>query len=424
MNRTARVLPLIVLPVFTLILGWQLGMRYVQKEVSDLQTKLDTLYQIPTGSGGAITNPEKEINISLLWGVWNLMLDKYIDMPNLKAQDMVYGAVRGMVASAGDPYTTFMTPEENGDFRDALSGNLEGIGAELTTADGNVVVVGLIKGSPAERAGLLPKDTILSVDKEDVFGKPLGDVVGKVRGEKGTSVEIEVFREGESAPRSFVITREEIHVPSTEYETKQTATGSVGLLSVHQFGGDTVREVQTILEGIDPKGIKGLVIDLRYNGGGYLTGAIDIASMLMKQGDVVSVVGRDKPAETSAVSGDAILPDIPLVILINEGSASASEILAGALQDNRRATIIGMKSYGKGTVQEVVDLPGGGSLRVTIAHWHTPKGRDLSKEGVSPDIVVQQEEKAPVGSDRQLEAALQFLTTGKVSVPTGSGSTR
>jgi len=422
MSRFTRIFPLIVLPLFTLILGWQLGMRYVQKEVSDLQTKLDTMYQGTTASGSLITDPEKEIDIGLLWGVWNLLLDKYIDTPDLNAQDMVYGAVRGMVASAGDPYTTFMTPDENGDFQDALSGNLQGIGAELTVADENIVIVGLIKGSPAERSGLLPKDILLSVDKEDVFGQSLNSVVSRVRGEKGTSVSLEVFREGESASRTFVITREEIHVPSTEYEVKETATGSIGLLSIHQFGSDTVQEVQTIVRGIQPGSIDGLVIDLRYNGGGYLTGAIDIASMLMETGDVVSVVRRDEEKETSKVSGNAILPDLPLVLLINEGSASASEILAGALQDNKRATIIGMKSYGKGTVQEVIDLPGGSSLRVTIAHWHTPKGRDLSKEGVAPDITVQQEEKAPVGSDRQLEAALQFLTTGKVSVPTGSGA--
>jgi len=424
MSRFERIYPLVVLPLFTLALGWQLGMRYVQKEVSDLQTKLDTLYQGTTASGALITDPEKDINIGLLWGVWNLMLDKYINTEDLKAQDMVFGAVRGMVASAGDPYTTFMTPDENTDFRDSLNGSLEGIGAQLTIANENVVIVGLVKGSPAERAGLLPKDIILSVNGEDVFGQSLNDVVGKVRGEKGTSVDISVFREGESKPRTFAITREEIHVPSTEYTVKETATGSVGLLSIHQFGSDTVQEVDDFLRGIQPDSIKGLIVDLRFNGGGYLAGAVDIASMFMRSGDVVSVVGRNEPVKVEKVSGEPILPDIPLVILINEGSASASEILAGALQDNGRATIIGMKSFGKGTVQEVIDLPGGSSLRVTIAKWHTPKGRDLSKEGVAPDLVVQQQENAPVDADRQLDAALQLLTTGKVSVPTGSGSVK
>jgi len=422
MSKFSRIFPLITLPLFTLILGWQLGMQYVQKEVTDLQTRLDNLYVNPTQSGATVTDPEKEVNIGLLWGVWNLMLDKYIDTPALNAQQMVYGAVRGMVASAGDPYTTFMTPDENVDFRDSLNGDLEGIGAELTVNNENIVIVGIVKGSPAERAGLQPKDTILSVDDWDVFGQPLGTVVSRIRGEEGTKVKIEVYREGDKEPRVFTITRAEIHVPSTEYEVKQTATGSIGLLSVHQFGSETVQEVDAILRGIQPDSVKGLVIDLRYNGGGYLNGAVDIASMLMAQGDVVSVVRRDEPVDVQKVSGNTVLPTLPLVVLINEGSASASEILAGALQDNGRATIIGMKSFGKGTVQEVIDLPGGSSLRVTIAKWHTPKGRDLSKEGVAPDVTVQQEENASVDADRQLEAALQFLTEGKVSVPTGSGA--
>lgn len=424
MSKATRILPLIVLPLFTLILGWQLGMRYVQKEVADLQTRLDSLYVSATESGALVTDPEKEVNIGLLWGVWNLMLDKYIDTPSLNAQQMVYGAVRGMVASAGDPYTTFMTPDENVDFKDSLSGNLQGIGAELTVSNENILIVGIVKGSPAERAGLLPKDSIVSVDGWEAFGQPLNTVVSRIRGEKGTKVALEVYRDGDQALRSVTITREEIHVPSTEYEVKTASGGNVGLLSVHQFGSETVSEVEQILRGIDPKSIKGLVIDLRYNGGGYLNGAVDIASMFLRNGDVVSVVRRDEPVDVQKVSGNAILPDVPLVVLINEGSASASEILAGALQDNERATIIGMKSFGKGTVQEVVDLPGGSSLRVTIAKWHTPKGKDLSKEGVTPDVTVQQQEGAPVDSDRQLEAALQFLTTGKITVPTGSGATR
>jgi len=424
MSRFTRIFPLIALPLFTLVVGWQLGVRYVQQDQDNLKNKLDELSTQITASGATVTDPEKDVNIGLLWGVWNLLLDKYVETKDMNAQNMVYGAVRGMVASVGDPYTVFMTPDENTDFRDSLNGSLEGIGAELQMTNDNVLIVGIVKGSPAEQAGLLPKDVILSVDGKDVFGQTLNQVVGRIRGKKGTQVTVEVLRDGEAKSRTFTITRDQIHVPSVEYEVKQTATGSVGLLSIHQFGSDTVEGVRTALQHVDPTGIKGLVIDLRFNGGGYLSGAVDIASMLMKSGNVVSVVGRDGPADTQKVSGDAILPDIPLVVLINEGSASASEILAGALQDNGRAEIVGMKSFGKGTVQEVIDLPGGSSLRVTIAHWHTPKGRDLSKEGVSPDITVQQEENAAPGSDRQLEAAMQYLTQGKVTVPTGSGAVK
>lgn len=424
MSRFVRIFPLIALPLFTLVIGWQMGLRYSQQGDAHAQRMPAGLDTGATASGAVITDPEKDVNIGLLWGVWNLLLDKYVETKDMNAQNMVYGAVRGMVASIGDPYTLFMTPEENTDFHDTLDGTLEGIGAELQMTNESVLIVGVVKGSPAERAGLLPKDVILTVDSEDVFGQTLNQVVGRIRGKKDTQVVIEVLRDGEAKSRSFTITREEIHVPSVEYEVKQTATGSIGLLSIHQFGSDTVEGVRTALRQIDPASIKGLVIDLRFNGGGYLSGAVDIASMLMKSGNVVSVVGRDGPVDTQKVSGDAILPDIPLVVLINEGSASASEILAGALQDNGRAEIVGMKSFGKGTVQEVIDLPGGSSLRVTIAHWHTPKGRDLSKEGVSPDITVQQEENASPDSDRQLEASMQYLTQGKVTVPTGSGAVK
>lgn len=356
-------------------------------------------------------DPEKEVDISLLWGVWRLLQSRYIDVQELNTQQLVYGAVRGLVSAVGDPYTGFMTPRENTDFRDALSGHLQGIGAELTQREDVIVVVAPIKGAPADKAGLLPEDIILTVDGEDITGMTLNEVVGKIRGPRGTAVTLEVLREGRYEPMSIKITRDDITVPSAEYEVKKTATGSVGYLTINQFGSETIKEVQSLLTNVQQQSLKGFIVDVRFNGGGYLEGAVDLTSMFLKEGKVVDVVGRDTEPQHHMVTGKTILPDIPLVILVNEGSASASEIFAGALQDQDRAIIVGKQTFGKGTVQEVVDLPGGSSLRVTIAKWLTPAGKDLGKEGVTPDVEVDRtREDVEAGRDPQLEKALEVVT--------------
>lgn len=424
MSNRYRIIALALLPLFTLVIGWQLGVQTQQRELSSIQQRLEMLYSGATQSGTVIGNPEKEADIGLLWNVWRLLQAQYIEPDALKTNDMVNGAISGLVESIGDPYTVFMTPVENTDFRDALSGHLQGIGAELEERDNQVVVVSPIKGSPAEKAGLLPEDVIVKVNGEDIADQNLNDVVSKIRGQKGTSVTIAVLREEEDDLIDFTIVRDDITVPSTQYEVKKTDNGSIGYLAVYQFGGETMNEVRVILNNVKPNELKGFIIDLRFNGGGYLDGAVDLVSMFMKEGKVVTVQGREGIGDTQYVSGEPILGDIPLVVLQNQASASASEITAGALQDYERATIIGMKSFGKGTVQEVIDLPGGSSLRVTIARWLTPNGRDLGKEGVVPDIVVDRtREDLDAGTDPQLQAALEFLTTGKVqTVKTGTGT--
>jgi len=410
----------IILPILTLFVGWQLGLNttIIKGESPDLGTSSQT------GSGTVRSNPEKEADISLLWTTWKLLMTHYVHPEELITQKMVQGAVRGMVAAVGDPYTLYMTPKENTEFHDMLDGHLQGIGAELSLTDGIVVIQNVIKESPAEKAGLLPEDKIATIDGKTYENMTLDQIVGKIRGQKGTSVTLTIIRAGEDAPLTFTLIRDDIRVPSTEYETKQTAAGTVGLLTINEFGTDTVREIRTILNGLDQNTIKSLIIDLRYNGGGYLDGAVSLSSMFLKEGNVVTVAGRDDDNEVHAVNGKPILPTIPLVVLINQGSASASEIFAGAMKDHGRATIIGMQSFGKGTVQEILDLPGGGSLRVTIARWLTPNGTDLGKVGITPDIVVDRSiEQIRAKQDPQLDAALEFLATGKVvKVKTGTGS--
>jgi len=411
MSRPTRIFVGFLVPVFALLLGWQLGVRYATVQYSDAQQRLEEMLIGTSQSGATITNPKDDVNIELLWTTWRLLLANYLRPEELNTQKMVEGAVTGMVSAVGDPYTLFMTSDESTDFVNGLDGNLEGIGAELSAEGGIVRVVRLIDDSPAERAGLLPEDIITRVGDTEVSGLPLYDVITLIRGPKGTTANLQVVRtkDGRDETKNFAIVRDQIHIPSAEYEEKTGTGGVVGLLTVSQFGTDTIAEVRAHVANMDRTKVKGLIIDLRYNGGGYLDGAIELTSMFVKEGRVVTVAGRDQRIEHD-VTGKTLLPDIPLVILINSGSASASEIFAGAVQDHDRATIVGTQSFGKGTVQEIIDLPGGTSLRVTIATWLTPDGTDLGKHGVTPDIIVERTtEDLEAERDPQLEAALTEL---------------
>lgn len=411
MSRMHRFAALIFLPLLTLALGWQLGMRVEQRELEEARRRLEQLYGEDAGSGALITDPEKEVDLSLLWGVWRLLLENYIDHKALKPTEMVYGAVGGLVNAVDDPYTLFMTPKENREFQQSLHGQLQGIGAELAVREEKIVIVAPLKGSPAEKAGLLPEDVILAIDDEPVKKTDtLQDVVERIRGKKGTSVTLSISRSSKPDPFDVTIMRADIQVPSVESETKQTPKGAIGILTINQFGSETIDEVERALKKMDTKAMKGMIIDLRFNGGGYLDGAVSLSSLFLREGKVVSVEGRNAPPQHHYVTGRPLLPNIPLVILINQGTASASEIVAGALQDHKRATVIGMKSFGKGTVQEVIDLPGGSSLRVTTSYWLRPSGAILEKEGITPDVTVDRlPEDIEAKRDPQLDAAVEWI---------------
>ena len=418
-----RFIPLIGIPLFTLLLGIQIGQRIEQEVKRD---DLLTPQVITTGSGQIITNPQRQVDIGLLWSVWNTLLDRYVDSSKLNANEMVTGAVQGMVAAIGDPYTLYMSAKENKDFRQALSGQLQGIGAELAQRSGVTMIVSPIKGSPAQSAGLMPDDVIVSVDGTSLDGKTLNEVVTLVRGPKGTKVTLTINRPSERKTFDVAIVRDDIKVPSTEQEIKKTAKGDIGYLSLNQFGDATVADATAAIRELMKNDLKGFSLDLRFNGGGYLEGADDLTSLFLKEGEIVSIERKGADVQHHGVSGRALLPTLPLVVLVNQGTASASEIVAGAIQDHKRGTLIGMKTFGKGSVQEVIDFPGGGSLRVTIAKWFTPNKQNIDGKGLMPDIIVDRTE-ADFESDKdpQLEAALEFLTSGKVvKVKTGTGAAR
>ncbi len=405
MQKFLKNLVLIVLPVLTLFLGVQLGMSYQDTQYPEEYNFTDL------GSGALVSNPEEEVDITLLWDVWKLLTAHYIEPNKLQVTPMIYGAVEGLVDGVDDPYTSFMPPKENKEFRESLNGTLEGIGAELTFKDEQIVVVAPLKGSPAEAEGLLSGDIITHVNEESMEDYDLSGAVQLIRGPKGTEVTLTVNRDGESI--DITIKRDKIKVPSTESEVKIHVGKRIGYIALNRFGNTTSKEIRQSLEELLTEDIDGLIFDVRYNGGGYLDKAIDLTSMFLRKGKVVSVARREGEPTHHYVNGSPIAEDIPLVILINEGSASASEILAGALQDHDRATVIGKKSFGKGSVQEVFNLPGGTSVRITTARWLTPNGKDLGKEGVTPDIDIERtKEQIENKEDPQMDAALELLSKG------------
>ena len=394
-------------------LGWQLGVQMERQRLMREREAFESQFGL-TGSGATFkVDPEKEVDLGIFWTVWRMLDRHYVDPSALTTDDLRFGAVKGLVNGIGDPYSSFMTPKESNDFQESLEGKLEGIGAELTLRDGVIVVVAPLKGSPAQAAGLMPKDIITHVDGNSIEGFGLQDAVQVIRGEKGSTVLLKIFRPETLETLEFSIIRDEIKVPTVEHELLTTGSGTVGYLALNQFGDDTTREAKAAILDLLREPMEGLILDLRFNGGGYLEGAIDVASFFLKQGKIVSVHRRGEEVETNFAFGDPLIADLPMVVLINQGSASASEIVAGALQDNGRATIMGEISFGKGTVQEVFDLPGGSSLRVTVAKWHTPNGKDLSKEGVKPDIEVLLDMKEyAAGNDVQKEKAAEYLLDG------------
>lgn len=406
-----RLFSLIGLPVLALALGLGLGVSIERQRALTEYEALDALYSGEASSGATVIgDPEQEVDLGLMWEVWRQLENYYIAPEELQVNNMVFGAVKGMVAGIGDPYTVFMTPDEDKEFISALNGELEGIGAELTLKEGAITVVAPLKNSPAARAGLFPQDIIIKVDDRDVTGMNLDEAVGLIRGEAGTTVVIEIFRPEDLSQHTLTIVRERVHVPAVESEILETGSGSFGYISMNRFDELLPSETDRALRSFMGEDIEGIILDLRFNGGGRLDAAVDVASFFIEEGIVVTIERRGKITETESVSGNPLVADVPLVVIINEGSASASEILAGALQDHGRATIVGMQSFGKGTVQEIIDLPGGSSIRVTTAQWLTPDGHNLGKTGVTPDIEVDRTvQQMQSGDDPQLEAAKKAL---------------
>lgn len=324
---------------------------------------------------------------------------------DLDEQKLLDGIKSGLVKASGDQFSEYLSAEATKDFNDSLNGTFEGIGAELGKEGNYVVVVAPIKGAPAEAAGLRSKDIITKINDEDATDITLSEAVNKIRGPKGETVTLTVVRDGEEL--KIPIVRDAIVIDSVESRVE----GTTGVITISRFGDDTVGLSRKAAQDLRAKGVKSIVLDLRGNPGGLLDAAVDVSSIWLKQESTVLLEKQDgEVVKTYKTNDDPILLDFPTVVLINEGSASASEIVAGALRDNKVATLMGTKSYGKGSVQRLIPLDNGGSLKVTIAHWFTPNGETIDKTGIEPDKKVEiSKEDVQAKRDPQLDAAISSL---------------
>jgi len=316
------------------------------------------------------------------WNAWRHKYDQYI-----KTDDDAYVAIGTMVASLNDPYTKFLDPKDFSEETSSIKGSLKGIGIQIATKDGKLMVIAPIEDSPAEKAGLMADDEILEINGASTKGITIDKAADKIRGEEGTTVDLLVKRKDEI--KRYTITRKEIELKavSTKVPNNVKLSDGIGYIRLSSFiSKNAGREFEDIL--LQNKDKKGFIIDLRSNPGGLLTNAISISNLLIPRGIIVSTVDRDGYKETQRVTGFAVTSK-PLVILINKGSASASEILSGALKDNKRAVLVGEKSFGKGLVQEINRLPNDSGVNITIQKYLTPNGTDINKKGIDPDIAVE-----------------------------------
>lgn len=325
---------------------------------------------------------------------------------DLTVDELIDGLKSGLIKATGDSYTEYMNAQAATEFNSQLSGTFSGIGAELGKNDNDeLVIIAPISGFPADKAGLRAQDVVVAIDGDSTAGLSVTEAVTKIRGEKGTEVVLDIARSG-AEQKSYSIVRDTITIPSVKYEIKE---GNVGYIQINQFWTDTASLTQEAAEAFKTAGVTKVVLDLRGNPGGSLDSAVAVADQWLPAGKTILQEKRDgKVVETFTAQSGGLLVGIPTHILIDEGSASASEIVAGALKDNGVATLYGVKSYGKGSVQQIIELDNGGVLKVTIARWYRPNGENIDKKGISPDVVVERSDEDYANNrDPQLDAALQ-----------------
>lgn len=365
---------------------------------------IQTLFSKPTSSNSGLPNNLNYAEVEQLYDTLRANFDGKLDK-----QKLIDGMKTGLVNAAGDAHTIYMNAKDAESFQEQLSGTFSGIGAELGKDDkGNIIIVSPIKGFPAEKAGLKAQDVIVSINGESTTGMSIDTAVSKIRGPKGTEVKLQVFQSDSGEVKDITIIRDTITIPSVEYKIMDN---NVGYIQISQFWTDTPELVREAAKEFKDKGVKSVVLDLRGNPGGSLDAAVQVASVWLPKDKTVLVEKHDgKVQRTYYANGSSLLLGMPTRVLIDKGSASASEIVAGALRDNNVAKLVGEKSYGKGSVQQIIDLASGGQLKVTVARWYRPNGQNIDKKGIEPDTaVVITKEDAQAKKDPQLDAAIQQL---------------
>jgi len=350
-----------------------------------------------------------DVDFSLFWETWQTIKEKYVDKAKLDTQEMIYGAISGMVKSLNDPYTIFLKPEDTKRFIEDVKGSFEGVGMEVDVRNGQLQVVAPLEGTPAQKAGIKPGDIIMKVDGTTTAEMSVDEAVNLIRGPKGTEVTLTIYREEWGEARDIKIVRSVIDVPSNKLEIRDDG---IAYLRIYHFSENAAYDFREAAIKILESNSQKIILDLRDNPGGYLEVAQDIAGWFLERGQVVTVedFGEGKEQNKYLAEGNAKLVSYPVVVLINKGSASGSEILAGALRDDRGVKLIGETSFGKGSVQELEKLRGGSSLKITIAKWLTPNGDLITGKGLEPDVKVElTTEDAVANRDHQLDKAIEIL---------------
>ena len=379
-------------------LGYAIGVKHPKNVVVSQATDIVP----PTGTGAALAD------FGTFWEAWQDINNLYLRNPDVSSTAKVYGAISGMVQSLGDPYTEFFSPADNQQFQQDISGNFGGIGAELgTNAKNQIAIIAPLKGTPAEAVGLKAQDVLVGVNGSSTAQMTVDQAVNIIRGPVGTKVTLSVMRDGWAKPQDFTIIRAVIQVPIVDFEMK----GDIAHITLQEFDETAPQLFYDALVKAMNNNAKGIVLDLRDDPGGFLDVAVELAGYFLKPGTlVVSEVGRAVATTTYTASGNGALDAFPMVVLVNGGSASASEILAGALHDDRGVKLIGEKTFGKGTVQELENLSDGSSIKITVAHWVLPSGKIIDHEGIEPDYeVALTDDNIKNKQDPQLDKAIQVL---------------
>lgn len=369
------------------------------------------------GASNINSGKPQDADFSLFWEAWKTLKDKFVDAKDLSNQNLVYGAISGLFSATNDPYTVFMPPQEAKGFAEEISGQFGGIGIEIGIKDGQLTVIAPLKDTPAEKAGLMAGDMILSINSTSTSGMTSEEAVNNIRGEKGTNVTLLIMRQGWNEPKEFTITRDIIQIPTLDSKFlnkngQEDSHGKILYIQLYNFyeKAPTLFYDEAFKAALNAP--SGVILDLRNNPGGYLEAAVDIAGFFLNKGETVvsEQFASGEKDDSKTTFSIPLLKNIPVVVLINKGSASASEILAGALRDDRGVKLVGEKSFGKGSVQEVDTLPNNSIAKITIAHWLTPNGLMIDKNGLTPDYPVSlAADDIKNKKDPQLEKAVEIL---------------
>ena len=372
-----------------------------------------------------LSQPSKTAGLELVEEAWQVVINDYVDKDNIDLKQLSDGAIKGMLDALGDPYAGYFSAEEYNIIKQFnIEGSYGGIGAVVTIDEGQILVVAPIEGTPAKEAGIKPRDRILEIDGESTEGMSLEQAALKIQGEPGTQVTLKIVHKGEEEPVIFVITREKINVDSVYKEVLQDTpvpttipsptispiSDNIAQIRVTYFSKRTGEEITSALKDVIADGAVGIILDLRDNPGGTLNAAVTVTSQFLAEGIVLSAVDGNGEKQSLSVEKGGLALDIPLVILVNSNSASASEVVAGALQDYERGVIIGTQTFGKGSLNHFRELSDGSAIYITIGRWFTPNGRQIEGQGLIPDIIVDRtEDDIAQGKDPQLDKAVEYL---------------